>query len=209
MTPKCILQHLISVIKKEMLGLAIFWKGHLMKLTLVEETLIQKAKMHDETSFSELMQYHGKSLYKIAKAILKNDDDVADAMQDTALTCWNKITTLEKEEYFKTWLIRILINNCRQIHRKKRQWLPMEHIEDMQTQRDDYNFVEWQELLNTLSKKYREVISLHYAEGFKVNEIAQILDISESTVKRRMAKAREKLKEIYEAQYDMKRRYVK
>jgi len=180
-----------------------------MKLTLIEETLIKKAKMHDEVSFAELMQYHGKSLYKIAKAILKNDDDVADAMQDTALTCWNKIKTLEKEEYFKTWLIRILINHCRQIYRKRRQWLPMEHIENMQTQKDDYSNVEWQELLNTLSIKYREVISLYYAEGFKVNEIAQILDTSESTVKRRMAKAREKLKKIYEAQDNLTRGYVK
>jgi len=180
-----------------------------MKLNLIEETLIKKAKMHDEVSFAELMQCHGKSLYKIAKAILKNDDDVADAMQDTALTCWNKIKTLEKEEYFKTWLIRILINHCRQIYRKRRQWLPMEHIENMQTQKDDYSNVEWQELLNTLSIKYREVISLYYAEGFKVNEIAQILDTSESTVKRRMAKAREKLKKIYEAQDNLTRGYVK
>lgn len=57
-----------------------------------------------------LIEQNTKSMYKVAKAILKNDEDVADALQDTILTCWEKIGTLEKNEFFKTWLIRILIN---------------------------------------------------------------------------------------------------
>lgn len=72
--------------------------------------LIKKARQHDSAAFSQLMQQHGQSMYKVARAILKNDEDVADAMQETALSCWEKIGTLKKEQYFKTWLIRILIN---------------------------------------------------------------------------------------------------
>lgn len=74
------------------------------------EKLVQKAKQHDKTAFTVLIEQNTKSMYKVAKAILKNDEDVADALQDTILTCWEKIGTLEKNEFFKTWLIRILIN---------------------------------------------------------------------------------------------------
>ena len=74
--------------------------------------LIQKAKKHDKEAFSELMRQYKMSMYKVAKAILKNEEDIADAMQDTILDCWEKIYTLRKPEYFKTWMTRIHINFC-------------------------------------------------------------------------------------------------
>ena len=52
--------------------------------------LIRKARNHDRAAFQQLMEQEGNSMYKIAKAILKNDEDVADAMQETALACWEK-----------------------------------------------------------------------------------------------------------------------
>ena len=59
--------------------------------------LVKKARKHDKAAFQQLMQQEGSSMYKIARAILKNDEDVADAMQETALTCWEKIHTLKKD----------------------------------------------------------------------------------------------------------------
>ena len=66
------------------------------------DTLVHKAKQHDKEAFSQLMRLHTTAMYKVAKAILKNDDDAADAIQETALTCWEKINTLKKDKYFKT-----------------------------------------------------------------------------------------------------------
>lgn len=83
--------------------------------------LIKKVKQQDKAAFLQLMEQQEKDLYRIAKAILKNDEDVADAMQETAQTCWEKIGTLKKEEYFKTWLTRILINHCNAICRKRKK----------------------------------------------------------------------------------------
>lgn len=62
-------------------------KGNLQ----MEVFLVQKAKRHDKEAFSKLMHQYGQSMYKVAKAILKNDEDMADAMQDTVLTCMGKI----------------------------------------------------------------------------------------------------------------------
>lgn len=164
----------------------------------MEEELIKRAKVHDKEAFSKLMKREGKSMYKVAKSILKNDEDVADAMQETALSCLEKIENLQQEQYFRTWLIRILINHCNAIYRKKSRYVIKEVLLEHVAGEDAYANVEWMYLLQCLDKKYRTVIVLYYAEGFKVKEIARILNISESAVKERMATARKKLKKYYQ-----------
>ncbi len=67
-----------------------------------------------------------KSLYHIAKSILKNDDDCADAMQNAILHAFEKLHTLRNEMYFKTWLTRILINECNYIIRSRKAQVPYE-----------------------------------------------------------------------------------
>ncbi len=61
--------------------------------------LITRARRHDKAAFQQLMEQEGKSLYKVAKAILKNEEDVADAMQETVLTCWEN-RHVEKRQIF-------------------------------------------------------------------------------------------------------------
>lgn len=75
-------------------------------------TLLKKAKRRDAQAFVALMQENTKDMYKVAIAILSNDEDAADAIQDTILACWEKLTTLKQDEFFKSWLTRILINKC-------------------------------------------------------------------------------------------------
>ena len=95
-----------------------------------------------------------QSLYKVAKAILKNEEDVADAMQDTVLTCWEKIDTLKKDKYFKTWLIRILINHCNAIYRQRTRIVSEESVSEPWIQENGYTDVEWENFLNCLEEKY-------------------------------------------------------
>ena len=82
-------------------------------MTTTEELqLVIAAKKNDKDAFASLIQLNKQYMYKVALAILMNDEDVADAMQDTILTCWEKITGLREERYFKTWMTKILINRC-------------------------------------------------------------------------------------------------
>ncbi len=159
--------------------------------------LIKKARRHDSAAFSQLMQQHGQSMYKVARAVLKNDEDVADAMQETALSCWEKIGTLKKEQYFKTWLIRILINHCNTIYKKRSRYVLDQLLPETAAPEDAYANVEWMELLQRLKEKYRVVIVLYYVEGFRIREIADLLKISESAVKERLSTARKKMERYY------------
>lgn len=159
------------------------------------ELLVQKAKNHDKEAFILLMEKNKSSMYKVAKAILKKDEDVADAMQETILTCWEKIHTLKQNAYFKTWLLRILINHCNAMY-KTGEICSGELLEEG---REDYGYenAEWKILLGSLEEKYRIVVILYYVEGFKSREIAEMLRIKESTVRTRIARAREQLERQY------------
>lgn len=159
--------------------------------------LIQKAINGDAEAFLELMERNSLAMYKVATGILKNDDYVADAIQDTILTCFEKLHTLQKPEYFKTWLIRILINECRQIlaHYRKMEFPGTER----EIPRQDMSIAEFEfkEMLGMTDEKYREVLVLYYVEGFKISEISALLGINENTVKTRLTRAREQIKIFY------------
>ncbi len=71
------------------------------------EILIQKAKMGNTDAFTELMKLQMQTMYRTAKAILMNDEDVSDAIQETLLTCWEKLNELKTDRYFKTWMTKI------------------------------------------------------------------------------------------------------
>lgn len=169
------------------------------------DLLIRKARKRDKEAFCQLMELQGQSLYKIAKAILRNDEDAADAMQETVLVCWEKIDTLKKDKYFQTWLTRILINNCNAICRQRARSAPEENVPEAWTQEDGYANAEWEEFLNCLDEKFRTVVMLYYVQGFKTKEIAEILQINENTVRGRLASARKKLETQYMRESSLRR----
>ena len=94
----------------------------------MNEVLIRKAKKGDKDAFCRLMDENVQSMYKIAAAYLKNDEDVADAIQDTILSCYENLRSLRKNRYFKTWLIRILINKCKDVMQKNKLVTFMDQI---------------------------------------------------------------------------------
>lgn len=159
------------------------------------EDLIKKAKRQDADAFTKLMQIYMKDLYRVALAILMNDEDAADAIQDTILVCWEKLNTLRKEQFFKTWMIRILINKCYAIRNKALHIADMEAYNEPVTE-DQYN-LEYKEALSSLDEKYRSVMILFYSEGYHIDEISSILKIPKSTVKTRLQRGREKLARYY------------
>lgn len=159
--------------------------------------LVKKAIQGDTDAFLGLMEANSLSMYKVARAMLKNDDDVADAIQDTILSCFEKIHTLKKAEFFKTWLIRILINECGQILRHYKKISPMEGLPETPRQDRSLAEFEFKEMLGQVDEKYRVLLVLYYEQGFKIPEIAELLEMKENTVKTRLARAREQVRLAY------------
>ena len=159
--------------------------------------LVKRAMRSDTDAFLELIECNSLAMYKVARAILGNDEDAADAIQDTILICFEKIHTLKNPEYFKTWLIRILINECNQILRHYRNMNLQEDFPEIPRKDMSMAEFEFKEMLSQVEEKYRIILVLYYVEGYKISEIAELLDMNENTVKTRLSRAREQIRAVY------------
>ena len=160
--------------------------------------ILKKALSGDPESFIAVIEQNKPAMYRVALSILKNDADCADAMQEAILTCWQNRSKLHKPDYFKTWLIRILINKCNDIIRKNSNTSYVESYEGIEPAVTDSYSNEVDECIESLSDNSKTIIELYYKRGFKVKEIALILGIKENTVKTRLMRARKEFKSIYE-----------
>lgn len=161
------------------------------------EYLVKLAMRHDEDAFMELIHGQMQTLYKTARSILSNDEDVADAIQEAILACWENISLLQEPRFFKTWMVRILINKCNDILRQKYKVVQVEELPEIPAVDLGFSNYEWCELMEQLGPKNRTVFVLYYIEGFSTTEIAQMLELSESGVRSRLMRAREKLAQGY------------
>lgn len=162
----------------------------------MELLLIKNAQKGDRDAFVKLMERHKQSLYKVARSYLRSDEDIADVLQDTVLSAYEHIRELKRASYFRTWLTRILINNCCDLLRQQKHYIAAAY-EDAQEaalsgkSADDRAFYE---LLEELPEEMRPIFILYYGDGFRIREIAQILGMNENTVKSKLQRGREKLK---------------
>jgi len=161
------------------------------------ENLIKKAKKGDEEAFFNLMEINKISLYKAGRAILNNDEDVADAIQETVISAYRNIKSLKNDSYFKTWLTKILINKCKDIISKNKETVILDdYVEEGYIQEFLSKF-EIEDMLNDLSKEQKLVVSLYYISQFNTREISEILKEPEGTIKSRISRAKIKLRQSF------------
>ena len=158
------------------------------------EKLVKKAKKGDPEAFIALIEQNRQSMIRIAFAYLGNEEDVADAMQETILSAFEKLDTLRKAEYFRTWLIRILINHCIAMRRDRSRTVPMDGAEEASLSYDFSTDLEFNDLLKALPEESRLIFQMYYGEQFSIGEIAQMLNRKENTVKSKIHRGREQLR---------------
>ncbi|AOT69618.1 sigma-70 family RNA polymerase sigma factor [Geosporobacter ferrireducens] len=163
-----------------------------------KKSTVYKAKKGDKEAFLSLIDENRLNIYRVARGILKNEEDIKDAIQNTIIKAFENMCTLKKDEYFKTWLIRILINECNEILRKDKRSASLEKNMGDVTERyiDSYENMDLIQAINSLSEELRVTITLFYFDDIPVKTISEILETSEGTVKARLSRARAKLKEI-------------
>ena len=141
-----------------------------------------------------------RHMYVTARSILPEDEDCADAIQETIVKAFSKINSLKQDAYAKTWLIRILINECYNVLRQKSRQIPMDVEGEMAAKAavEPKDYSDLYRAVSQLQEDLRMPVVLYYGEEFSVREIAQVLEISEGAVQKRLARARQKLKRLLE-----------
>ena len=145
----------------------------------------------------ELIIASEETMYRVAKSLLYNDADCADAIQEAIVKAFSKLHTLKEDIYAKTWLVKIVMNECYAIMRKEKRIISLDdyQMEDQEAEQEDYS--ELYEAIFKLPEPVKLCVTLYYLEGYSVKEVAQILDVTESAVKNRLLKARAVLKESF------------
>lgn len=134
-------------------------------------------------------------MFRIAWTLLRNEEDCRDALQETALKAWEKLGSLRQEQYFSTWIIRILINECHSIQRKRKRIVPLESVPEPSTEPPDPTLAI---ALQRLPEKLRLPLMLQYAEGMRYQEIARALGVTEASVRGRIHRAKKQLRKELE-----------
>lgn len=171
------------------------------------EKLIAQAKNGDMQSLSFLIKEIQVELYNIAKIKISNEDDINDVLQDTIIDIHNGIKKLKNDKLFKTWAVRILLNNCNSLLKKKYKAnnivsyeeyilkcnnIATDEITEIKTSK-----LNFEEIMRTLSEQEKIIFSMFYQEEYQISEISEILQLNINTIKSILRRGKEKLKIKY------------
>src|SRR6202162_4989108 len=180
-----------------------------------EEMLIQRIRNGEHDLFYDLIRPYERRVYSAAFAILRNEADAEDAVQEAVLKAFKHIRQFRAESRFSTWLTQITVNEARMRKRKERAHL-VEPITDHQDEEGNYTpreFADWREIpseplerkevrqrlaeaLASVGQKYSEVFVLRDMQHLSIDETAKALGITTASVKTRLLRARLMLRDL-------------
>ncbi len=177
-------------------------------MTLTElniEQLIERCRRCDQGAQMEIYNRYYKAMYNSAYRIIKDSAEAEDIMQEAFLMAFTKLSMLEDNRLFGSWLKKIVINSSLTISRKRNMYgeIPLETVEYAITDdtegvvREDLTSVKANAVLKTLKElkeSYSTALSLHLIEGYDYEEICEILNISYSNCRTLISRAKESLR---------------
>lgn len=166
------------------------------------EQLILRAQSGDKEAFTQMIMMINDDLYKIAKSRITNESDIEDAIQETMIEAYKSIRKLNEPNKFKKWIIKVLINKCNRIYRRKyKNDISIDecNLNNLKTNNiiDLENELNFYDIIKNLNYEERIIIILYYMEEYSVKEIRTILKMNENTIYTHLHRARQKLKIEY------------
>lgn len=172
----------------------------------IHQDLIDRSLKGDGIAQSKLYGLYSKAMYNVCLRITNNEDDTKDVMQEAFISAFQNLGSYKGEASFGAWLKRIVVNKAiNHIKRKRVEFTELNPgIDEMQEEQPDLTNEQEltvEKIKNAIVKLpdgYRLVFSLYLLEGYDHQEIAGILNISESTSKSQYNRAKKKLRELIE-----------
>lgn len=171
--------------------------------------IIEKCKQGNIQAQYRLYQLYSKAMFNICYRMLNNREEAEDLLQEAFSEAFLQLDNFRYESSFGAWLKKIVINKCINYLKRRRAELVLvddlsyvDRKEDDKTDREEIKLSvkRIHKAISQLADGYRVVFSLYMLEGYDHTEIAQILDITESTSKSQYLRAKRKLKEILSKQ---------
>jgi len=167
---------------------------------LDELILIRKAIQGDSEAFEQLLIIHSDRLYRTAYLYVGNREDALDVLQETAYKAFCSIKQLRNEEFFLTWITRILINCAYGVQRKRKNVVALAEQLTIPRERIDEK-MDLTEAVGKLPENYRMSIILFYYYDMSLKEIAQTLNTPENTIKTYLSRGKKLLRKLLGGSY--------
>ncbi|MDJ1499298.1 RNA polymerase sigma factor [Xanthocytophaga agilis] len=169
----------------------------------IHQPIIERCRLGDRKAQYEVYKLYSKAMFNVAIRITNNYAEAEDALQEAFLNAFQHITNFKGDSTFGSWLKKIVINQALAVLRKRRvQWSSIEEHDFEETNdsedEEEMNFQidTIRNAIQLLPEGYRVVLSLYLLEGYDHQEIAEILNISESTSKSQYSRAKQKLMQL-------------
>ncbi len=175
----------------------------------ISANLVERAKQGDQQAMYRLYKMHVQAMYNTCIRIVSNQFDAEDIIQESFLSAFNSLSSFKGEASFGGWLKRIVINKSLNALRKKKETFAELDNVNIADANHDEDFPEVtpeiiHEAIKSLPDKARVILNLYLLEGYMHREIAEMLDISESTSKSQYQRAKGLLQEKVKAELKLK-----
>jgi RNA polymerase sigma-70 factor (ECF subfamily) len=177
--------------------------------TLTDEEVVARVLEGQTALFEILMRRHNERLYRAARAIVRDDDEAEDVMQQAYVNAYAHLRQFDGRAAFATWLTRIAVNEAIARTRKRGRYesldetdvIAFRRLEEVATPNPESETFSrelraiLENAVDTLPEGYRLVFMLRQVEGLSTAETAACLDLSEDVVKTRLSRARSALRQ--------------
>jgi len=171
-----------------------------------DRILLKRAQSGDLEAIEKLLSKYEKYVFNTALGFFKDSFDASDAAQDAMIKIYRKLNSFRFESSFKSWVFRLTVNTCKDALRKRRDILTIDdnifdnqESADVSPEKAVIDKAQREEIVGAIEKldeDHKNVIILRDINDFTYDQIAKILDITVGTVKSRIFRARNKLKEL-------------
>lgn len=170
------------------------------------DELIKEAQNGNTEAFTKIIKQISEDLYKIARTRISNESDIDDAIQETMIETYKSIKKLKDPNKLKKWVIKILINKCNRIYRRKYKKdisLEESNFENYIVSNNYINLesdLNFYSMIKCLNYNERIIIVLYYMENYSVKEIRQLTGMNENTINTNLYRARQKIKDNFKGE---------
>lgn len=187
---------------------------------LSDEALVARAQADDFAAYEEIVRRFQDKAFRLAFGLTKNESDAQDVVQEAFLNMYRKLDSFKGDSQFGSWMYRVVVNAAlMRLRKRKRLGEVSVDDENGEVREDEYcagSIPEWRmhadvaienqelrqkiiEAVDALAPKYQTVFVLKEIEGLKLDEIAEVLDLSVGGVKSRLHRARLQLRASLES----------
>lgn len=162
------------------------------------EQLVKDSIKGSDEAFLQLIHTYKADLYRTAISYLRNHEEALEAIQEVTYRAYKGIGKLKETSYFKTWLIRIMINYCNDELRSKKRMIINDEMLNSIGVSENHMEMEIRDVMLDLDDRSREILTLKYFHDLKIKDIASTMQCPEGTIKTWLNKALKALREKLE-----------